>query len=102
VRDADLDFSLLVLWALDRDDRRDRRTDACPHCGVDMHSCRNCEHWDPDRPDRCCDESFPYAPDLERANFSSRFTPRRTPHPKSGEGADPRARLEGLFSKKPG
>jgi hypothetical protein len=78
------------------------RTDACPHCGVDMHSCRNCEHWDPDRPDRCCDESFPYAPDLERANFSSRFTPRRTPHPKSGEGADPRARLEGLFSKKPG
>lgn len=77
------------------------RADLCPHCGVDMHSCKNCEHWDPDRPERCCDESFPYAEDPERANLSSRFEPRHGLYPRSDDAGRARARLDELFRKKP-
>ncbi|MBI5499805.1 MAG: hypothetical protein HY907_06155 [Deltaproteobacteria bacterium] len=77
------------------------RFDVCPHCGADMHSCRNCEHWDPDRPERCCDESYPLAEDPKRSNVSSRFEARRSPHPSRAGAEAARARLDEVFDKKP-
>lgn len=74
------------------------RADVCPHCGADMHSCRNCAHWAPDNPERCCDDSFPKTTDPESANFSNRFTPRTSPLSADNEADKAKKRLDSLFS----
>ena len=48
-----------------------QRADTCPHCGVDMHCCKNCEYWDPSAHNQCKERIAEYIPDREKANFCS-------------------------------
>ena len=29
------------------------RRDSCPHCGADLHVCKNCQHFDPNVHNQC-------------------------------------------------
>jgi hypothetical protein len=80
------------------------RADQCPHCAADLHSCKNCQHWDPGAYNQCKEQIAEYIPDREAANRCTFFTF------KSPEGGAPedtesaadksRAKLEALFKKK--
>lgn len=77
------------------------RRDVCPHCGADLHVCKNCEHWDPGAHNQCREKIAEHIPDREKANFCSFFAF------KNGEAADDRAQLDAkaklaaLFAPKP-
>ena len=44
-----------------------QRADTCPHCGVDMHCCKNCEYWDISAHNQCKEHIAEYIPDREKA-----------------------------------
>jgi hypothetical protein len=61
------------------------RTEECPQCGADVHSCLNCVNYDTAAHNRCREPQAEWVTDREKANFCDFFTPN-----KSGKG-DPRA-----------
>lgn len=77
------------------------RKDTCPHCAVDLHCCKNCEHWDPSAHNQCKEHVAEYIPDRERANFCTFFTFRSgEPEDKSAQVTKAKAALDALFKKK--
>ncbi len=50
-----------------------QRTDICPHCGADLHCCKNCEYWDPGAHNECTLTITEYVSDRERANHCTHF-----------------------------
>ena len=75
--------------------------DACPHCGRDLHVCRNCAHHDPSAYNECRESSAERVGDRERANRCDYFAPgsgggggRRD------EAARARSGLDALFKPK--
>ena len=78
-----------------------QRTDTCPHCGVDMHCCKNCQYWDVSAHNQCSEHIAEYIPDREKANFCTFFTFRDgQPEDQSSQVQDAKARLENLFGKR--
>jgi hypothetical protein len=78
-----------------------QRADVCPHCGVDMHCCRNCEHWDPGAHHQCREHIAEHIPDREAANHCTFFAFRAgAPEDPSARIASSRAKLDALFKKK--
>jgi hypothetical protein len=78
-----------------------QRADTCPHCGVDMHCCKNCEHWDPSAHNQCKEHIAEYIPDRERANYCTFFTFKNgVPEDNTARIASSRAKLDALFKKK--
>jgi hypothetical protein len=78
-----------------------QRADTCSHCGADLHSCRNCEHWDAGAYNQCKEQIAEYIPDREAANRCTFFTFRSgEPADTSKQVAASRAKLEALFKKK--
>jgi hypothetical protein len=78
-----------------------QRQDNCPHCGVDMHCCKNCEYWDPSAHNQCKERIAEYIPDREKANFCSFFTFKNgVPEDTSSAIAKSKSRLDDLFKKK--
>jgi hypothetical protein len=75
------------------------RTDLCPHCGVDMHCCKNCEHWDPSAHNQCKEHIAEYIPDREHMNYCTYFT-FRAGERGVDQSASAKAKLESLFKKK--
>lgn len=59
------------------------RRDLCPGCGVHVHVCRMCDHFDPDVPGQCREEDAEDVLEKERVNFCDWFVP-------SGDAFDPR------------
>lgn len=57
----------------DMDDKV-RLKDECPHCRADMHSCKNCQYYDPGAHNQCAETISEYVPDKERSNFCGMFT----------------------------
>ncbi len=49
------------------------RLDQCPHCGRDLHCCRNCEFYDEYAHNRCREPQAEYVSDRERSNFCEYF-----------------------------
>jgi hypothetical protein len=75
------------------------RNDTCPHCGIDMRTCKNCTFYDPGAHNQCRESVAIYQPDKERGNFCTMFTPFEGEHDK-GEDIDlAKARLNALFKK---
>ena len=37
-----------------------QRRDACPHCGADLHVCKNCEYWDIGAHNQCREKITEY------------------------------------------
>jgi len=55
------------------------RRDACPSCGVDLHSCRQCRHYDVRLDNECRESQAERVLDKERANFCDWFAPAEDP-----------------------
>lgn len=83
------------------------RRETCPHCGLDLHICRNCEFYDSTAYNECREPQAERVVDKEKSNFCDYFSPSSFPSPlgeRAGvRGSDPVAeakkKLEGLFKK---
>jgi hypothetical protein len=51
-----------------------QRTDVCPHCGADLHVCRNCQHWEAAWRDQCAEPIGEFVRDRDRVNHCAAFT----------------------------
>ncbi len=49
------------------------RRDTCPHCGEELHSCRNCRHFDPSVAKECKEPFADVPSDKDSANFCELF-----------------------------
>ena len=75
-----------------------QRTDTCPHCGADLHCCKNCEYWDPGAHNQCTETFAEYVSDRERANHCTSFKFRVGEQEAVNKDAT-MSRLEALFKK---
>ena len=77
------------------------REEDCPHCGTDLHSCRNCRHHDPSVNNQCREPDAEWVTDRERANFCERFqlAEDRVVRPESGRSGEARRKLDDMFRK---
>lgn len=50
------------------------RTEDCPHCGADVHVCRNCKHYDQSAYNECRENQADRVLDKERSNFCDYFS----------------------------
>ena len=76
------------------------RQDQCPACGVDLHVCRMCVHYDPAVPAQCREDDAEEVKEKELANFCEWYMPSESafnPQRKS-EAEQAREALEALFS----
>lgn len=75
------------------------RTETCPSCRADLHTCRMCRHYDAGRAKQCRELAAEPVSDKTRANFCGWFVPR--PDAYRGGGAavvqSNRSALEALF-----
>jgi len=78
-----------------------QRADTCPHCGVDLYCCKNCEHWDIASHNQCKEHIAEYIPDREKANFCTFFTFKNgVPEDTTSRVSSSKAKLDALFKKK--
>jgi len=49
------------------------RRDSCPHCGADLHVCKNCRHWDPNIHNQCREPEASFIRERNEANFCTHF-----------------------------
>src|SRR4051794_33428096 len=74
------------------------RRDSCPHCGADLHVCKNCRLWDPSIHNQCREPEAAFIRDREGSNFCAHFDMRDGDAPTQDAGVDAaRAKLEALF-----
>ena len=78
-----------------------QRRDTCPHCGADLHACKNCEHWDPGAHNQCKEHITEYIPDREAANYCTFFTFRNGAPADDDAQLKAKAKLAALFGNKP-
>ena len=50
------------------------RRDTCPQCHSDLHSCRNCQFYDPSKNNQCAEPRAACVRDKEAANLCEFFT----------------------------
>jgi len=74
--------------------------DACPQCDSDLHSCRNCRHYDPGKHNQCAETQAEWVRDKQASNYCDYFAPlaggRAGARP-SGAGEDARKKFDSLF-----
>ncbi len=75
------------------------RRDECPHCGADLHCCKNCKFWDKSAHNECKEHVTEYVPDREKANFCTMFTFREEPYAIDLSVNQAKAKLDALFKK---
>lgn len=77
------------------------RESECPGCGGDLHSCRNCRHYDPGVSNKCREPNAEWTPERERANFCEFFQLADSPRGAAAtdRAADARKKLDDLFKK---
>jgi hypothetical protein len=51
------------------------RQDECPGCGVYLHVCKMCRHFDPKVPRQCREDGAEDVTDKDRLNFCDWFAP---------------------------
>ena len=74
------------------------RRDACPHCGADLHVCKNCRLYDPAIHNMCRETQAEFIRDREVANFCSHFDmAARDAAPREASVDAAKAKLEALF-----
>ena len=49
--------------------------DVCPQCDSDLHTCRNCRHYDPAKHNQCAETQAEWVRDKEAANHCDYFSP---------------------------
>ena len=75
------------------------RKDECPHCRADMHSCKNCQYYDPGAHNECKETIAEYVPDKERSNFCGMYRAFQGDRPAGDDIAAAKAKLAALFKK---
>jgi predicted nucleic acid-binding Zn-ribbon protein len=75
------------------------RSEICPNCGADLHSCVQCEFYDPAVSNQCREPQAERVGDKERANFCEFFRLSRKQASAAPQPDDPLAKLEALFRK---
>lgn len=72
----------------------------CPNCGMDVHVCRDCDHYDPGRANNCREPQAEKVRDVEARNTCEYFVLARS----GSAGPDPKQQaktaLDALFKKK--
>jgi hypothetical protein len=82
------------------------RADECPHCGADMHCCKNCRLFDPGKNNQCNEPQAEYVRDKAKSNFCDYFEANTRVPLTSRGGAqtvqrdDVRKAFDNLFKKK--
>jgi hypothetical protein len=74
--------------------------DYCPGCDRALHSCRNCDFYDPAYNNQCREPMAERVVDKERANFCEYFSPSRVSARPSSPAPTARNKLDDLFRKK--
>jgi hypothetical protein len=74
---------------------------ACPHCGSDLHTCRNCRYHAPGKPNDCIVPGTESVRDREKANFCEEFKPSLGGQKVKEEGA-PKKKFGSLFKEEKG
>jgi hypothetical protein len=49
--------------------------DACPKCDADLHSCRNCQFYDPGKHNQCTENQAEWVRNKEAGNYCDYFSP---------------------------
>lgn len=75
------------------------RRDTCPHCGMDMRSCKNCEYYDTTAHHACREPTAEWVADKERGNFCGMFRAFSAERAPVDHAASAKAKLEALFKK---
>lgn len=78
------------------------RSDECPHCRFDMHSCKNCQYYDPGAHNDCRETISEYVPDKERSNFCGMYKPYEGEREIPVDVDAAKNKLEAMFKKKLG
>lgn len=75
------------------------RGDSCPHCGHDLHVCKNCEFYDSSLHNDCRIPHADFIRDREEANFCAQFNFRDQDEAPEQDNSqeDARAKLDDLF-----
>jgi hypothetical protein len=75
----------------------------CPHCGFELHSCKQCAHFDTSARFECTKPILARIPKKDARNectfYSPRVTLERQTSRDSSPGNDPRKAFEALFKK---
>lgn len=75
----------------------------CPHCGFELHCCKQCTHFDTSARFECDQPITARIPRKDARNecgyYSPRVTLERQTSPGSSRSDDPRAAFEALFKK---
>lgn len=76
------------------------RRDQCPECGIDLHVCRMCIHYDPRVPRQCREDGAEDVKEKELANFCEWYEPSDSAFEPGHKSEADRAReaLEALFA----
>jgi hypothetical protein len=76
------------------------RKDLCPDCGVELHVCRMCIHFDPAAPAQCREDDAEDVKEKELANFCEWFEPSGTAFESRHQSEADQAleELEAMFS----
>ena len=77
------------------------RHSQCPNCFNDLHCCRLCEHYDPERTAYCFEDRADPPIQKENSNFCDYFRPslRAFNNAEAIKSIDSKVKLESLFSK---
>jgi hypothetical protein len=75
------------------------RTEECPNCGADVHSCLNCENYDPHAHNKCREPQAEWVTDREKANFCDFFIANKLSAAAKSSAQDPRSSFDNLFKK---
>jgi hypothetical protein len=76
------------------------RRDLCPECGIELHVCKMCIHFDASVTRQCREDGAEDVQEKERANFCEWFEPSESAFDidKKSEADKAREALEALFS----
>lgn len=73
--------------------------DECPKCGADLHTCKNCDFFDPSAYRQCRETGPDNVSEKERANYCDYFRPALSRQGAPDKGQDAKSQLDALFKK---
>lgn len=76
------------------------RGETCPHCGADLHCCRNCEFYDPKAYNECREPMAERVVEKDRSNFCDYFQMADKSFQVRDKAAEAKRKLEELFKKR--
>jgi hypothetical protein len=76
------------------------RRDSCPHCGADLHVCKNCRLYEPNLHNQCREPEAAFIRDRAEANFCMHFDFKDSDgFQQDTSVASAKEKLEALFKK---